>query len=368
MEWGYSVMKQRASIKAKWLIVSAVLLIAVLVTSIVLLGQNNNAVKKQPTEKRLVEPTSAEWLYKNGTWTKVDVPGWGEVMKGDELYGRRARIETDSPIAVLKQRGIGGNVFITVDGKQVVNLGLDGSGGVNEIPIYSNSTGWHQIEVIFSDRRSEIDGLYISKDAKVRKPDYNKRKMVVIGHSYVEGCCASNIALKSFSALVGDILGVESINQGIGRTDINVANGTTKDSGLDRVQTDVINLKPDYVLSVYGYNVIGRISGDMTHKKYQDDYTKFIKMINDALPQTQVFASGISSVAGRSEESLKPYNDDIKNACANALNCTFIDLMGKFNESNYDKYIAPDGIHPSDEGHKFLAEEYAKVISSVMKK
>jgi lysophospholipase L1-like esterase len=367
MEWGYCVVQKRVSIKAKWLVVSAILLIAVIVSSIVLLGQNNNAVKKQSMEKRLVEPTSAEWLYTNGTWNKVDVPGWGEVMKGDAQYGRRARIETDSPIAVLKQRGIGGNVLISVDGKQVVNQGLDGTGENNEIPIYSNSTGWHQIEVVFSNRSSEIDGLYISKDAKARKPEYNKKKLVVIGHSYVEGCCASNIALKSFSALVGDILGVESINQGIGRTDVNVATGTTKNSGLDRVQTDVINLKPDYVLSVYGYNVIG-IGGDMTHKKYQDDYTKFIKMINDALPQTQVFASGIASVAGRSEESLKPYNDDIKNACANALNCTFIDLAGKFNESNYDKYIANDGIHPSDEGHKFLAEEYAKVISSVIKK
>jgi hypothetical protein len=49
--------------------------------------------------------------------------------------------------AVKKQSIEGGNVYITVDGKQVVNLGLEGTGGVNEIPIYSNSTGWHQIEV-----------------------------------------------------------------------------------------------------------------------------------------------------------------------------------------------------------------------------
>jgi hypothetical protein len=58
----------------------------------------------------------------------------------------------------------------------------------------------------------------------------------------------------------------------------------------------------------------------------------------------------------------------LRTACANALNCTFIDLAGKFNEINYDKYIAGDGIHPSDEWHKFLAEEYAKFISSVIKK
>jgi hypothetical protein len=51
----------------------------------------------------------------------------------------------------------------------------------------------------------------------------------------------------------------------------------------------------------------------MTHKQYQDDYTEFIKMINDALPQTQVFVSGIASVADWSDESLKPFNDDIKN-------------------------------------------------------
>ncbi|KIL40411.1 hypothetical protein SD70_13400 [Gordoniibacillus kamchatkensis] len=332
-------------------------------------AQNSSPAQNQIAEKRLIEATSPEWLYTNGSWNKVNVSGWGDVMRSEEQYGSRAQIETDSPLAILKQRGIGGNVIVTVDGKEAVNRGLGTTGEAEEIPILSNSTGWHHIEIIFSNRTSEIDGILISKNAKARKPEYNKKKLVVIGHSYAEGYNASNFALRSFTALVGDILGLESINKGIGRTDINVAVGAAKNSGLDRVQTDVIGLKPDYVLSVFGYNVLSDISvGRMTHKQYQDDYTKFIKAINDALPQTHVFASGIASVPGRPDESLKPVNDDIKNACASASNCTFIDLAGKLNQSNYDKYIAYDGIHPNDAGHKFLAEQYAKVMSEVIKK
>jgi len=121
---------------------------------------------------------------------KVSEPGWGDVMKGwlsganRTQIGRRAKIETDSSFAILKHRTMSGTVTIFVDGKPEVEKALNGES--NEIPIYSDRTGWHQLEFVFSSN-SEIDGLYVSKDAQLKKPEENRKKLVVIGHSLVEG-------------------------------------------------------------------------------------------------------------------------------------------------------------------------------------
>ncbi len=359
--------------KSHLIAMSSILFVLIVSLCIILIGQNQNSVKEQSTEKLFITPTNPAWLYTNGNWKQVNVPGWGDVMKGwlegrnGEQFGRRAKIETDSSFVILKQRSIIGDVTVFVDGEIVINQKMKLSDEINEIPIYSDNTGWHEIEIVHS-ARSEIDGLYISADAKTRKPINNKKKLVVIGHSYVEGCCASNIGLNSFSALMGDMLGVESINQGTGGTDINVSDRSKK-STLERVQSDVIDLKPEYVLSVHGFNAMVPVMiGHFTHEQYEQDYTKFLKEINDALPSTKIFASGIISVPSWTEEELLPFNKDIENACANASNCTYINLSNKWNEDNYSKYLSNDKVHPNDEGHKYLAEEYSSVISSVLNK
>jgi lysophospholipase L1-like esterase len=198
----------------------------------------------------------------------------------------------------------------------------------------------------------------------VMKAEDYKKKLVVIGHSYIEGTGSSNKGLTSIVPVLGEILGVESINQGIGRTDVDVSvPANAKNSGLERVQPDIIQLMPDYVLSVYGYNALRR-----TPEQYQEDYAMFLKTIRDAMPDIPVFASGIISVRSLSEEGAAPYNEAIKKACVSVPNCTFIDLSGKWNKDNYNKYLSHDGVHPNDEGYQFLAEEYAKVMSAVIKK
>ncbi|TCZ79265.1 SGNH/GDSL hydrolase family protein [Paenibacillus albiflavus] len=319
-------------------------------------------------EKKLIEPTSPEWLYANGPWKKVSIEGWGEVMKGwmtsldRSQIGRRAKIETDSTFAVLKHQSRGVAVWIYVDGKLAVDGGI--SSETNEIPIYIDQSGWHQIEFVFSSN-SEISGLYVSPDAHVRKPEDNRKKLVVMGHSYIDGTGSSNYGLTSLVPVLGDILGVESVNQGIGRTDVDVSvPASVNNSGLDRVEADVIQLNPDYVLSVYGYNAAGRIEPE----QYQADYAKYLRTIRDALPDTSLFASGMIAVYTRSDESNAPFNQAIKNACSSVSNCTFIDLSGQWNKDNFPTYVSGDGVHPNDAGYRFLAEEYAKAISSVSKK
>lgn len=311
-------------------------------------------------ERKFVAPSDPAWHYTNGTWTPAEEPDWGEVMKGKQL-GVRASIETDSAYAILKQRGNGGEITVFVDGKPEVTAVLPQDGAVHEIPIFQDSKGWRKIEAAFSGTGGEIGGLFVSQKSKVRKPEDGRKKLVVIGHSYAAGCCINDRGLKSFAPLLGDMLNVESINVGIGRTDINVGG---KYSGLGRVESDVIAFKPDYVLSVYGFNAIREIAaGRTTHEQYEADYTKFIRTITESLPQTRVFASSIISIGGYSDEMLTPYNQDIQKACSSVANCTFIDLSGKWNADNYDLYVSSDGIHPSEEGHRFLAEVYAEAIS-----
>jgi lysophospholipase L1-like esterase len=90
--------------------------------------------------------------------------------------------------------------------------------------------------------------------------------------------------------------------------------------------------------------------------------TAFLTAIQKVLPDTKLFASGIISTSLYPEKDFEPRNTAIKTACASVSNCTYIDLSNKWNETNYRKYISGDGVHPSDEGHEFLAEEYAKAI------
>ncbi|MDR7071648.1 SGNH/GDSL hydrolase family protein [Fictibacillus barbaricus] len=312
---------------------------------------------------KLIKPNSPEWLFTNGPWKEVDEPTVGKVMKGWLVsgdvphYGRRVKIETDSSFAVLKQVGIGGTLTVFVDGKPAVEKKLTADGKVSKIPLYENKTGWHKIEIVHSSL-SELDGLFIDKKANVRKPVESKKRLVVMGHSYAEGYGSKNTALLSFAGLLEDKLGVESINQAVSKTDLDVSvPASSKNSGLDRLQSDVIDLKPDYVLLVYGYNASSR-----NLEQYQKDYSQFLTAIQKALPETKVFASGIPSVSHYSEEDLTPKNLAIQNACHRVSNCTFIDMKDKWNETNYSKYIGSDGVHPSDEGHAFLAEEYAKAI------
>lgn len=334
--------------------------------------QENNEQSLEPVE---ISPTNKSWLYTNGAWKQIDLPGWGNVMQGwlygkdGQQYGRRAHISTNSTFATLKQRGIGGNVSIYVDGKLVVTKELPNDGSLVEIPIYKDSTGWRHIELVYS-LHSEVDGLYISKDAEVKAPKINKKKLVVIGHSYAEGSNSTDIGSKSFVALLGDKLGVESVNQAIGGTDVNKSYPEgKKNSGLDRVKIDVIDEKPDYILVVYGLNVTSDIKykGTMTHQQYREDFKKFLQTIRNDLPNVAIFVSGIISIPGWSDQALSPFNKDIQVAVSQVSNTKFIDLSGLWNSSNYSKYLSSDKVHPNDEGHKFLAEKYAEAIKPYLK-
>lgn len=318
--------------------------------------------KKLSKPNKFIPATDPSWLFTNGQWKQATESGWGEVMKG-QMVGRRAHIMTNSPSAILKQRGIGGTITIFVDNKLAVNQMLPKDGSAVEIPLYTASSEWHTIDIAFS-HNSEIDGLYVEFGSEIKQPapKYAK-KLVVIGHSYAEGGNASDWGLKSFPSLLGDLLGVETINQGVAGTDVSI--NSAKDSlnsGLNRLKKDVIDEKPDYVLVTYGLNTIPSDT-----KKVQADFTALLTSLRKELPAVPIFVSGIISIPGLSDKQLQPYNSSIQNAAKTIGNGIFIDMAGSWNDSNYAKYLSSDKVLPNDDGHQYLADKYAAMIKPYIK-
>lgn len=320
------------------------------------------ATAKPSKPSKLIAAADPAWLFTNGKWTSAQIQGWGEVRQAI-MYGRRAHIMTNSPAAILKQRGIGGTVSVFVDSQLAVSQSLPNDGAVVEIPLFSGVPGWHTIEIAFS-HTSEIDGLYVEHGSELKQPASKyKKKLVVIGHSYAEGGNASDMGLKSFTALLGEQLGVEAINQGVAGTDVNVNSDKDKlNSGFNRLKKDVIDEAPDYVLVTYGLNVIPSDT-----KKVQADFTSFLSSIRKELPATTIFVSGILSIPSLSDKQLQPYNSSIQNAVKAVNNVVFIDMAGQWNEGNYAKYLSDDKVLPNDEGHQYLADKYAAIIRPYLK-
>lgn len=325
---------------------------------------SGSAVASAPSGKpdKLVEATDPAWLYTNGAWSQASESGWGEVKKAARI-GRKAQLMTNSPSAVLKQRAIGGTLTVTVDKQPVVRQTLPADGSALDIPLYKGAAGWHTIEITFS-HAAEIDGLWIESGSELKQPaSPAAKKLVVLGHSYVEGGNATDWGAKSFTALLGGLLGVETVNQGVAGTDVAVNSGKDAlDSGLNRYRADVVAEKPDYVLLVYGLNAI-----PSDPRKMQADYTSLLTALRKELPSVPIFVSGIVSTPSYSDKQLQPYNASIQNAVKATSQAVFIDLAGAWTTVNYAQYVSSDQVLPTDAGHQFLADKYAAAIKPYLK-
>ncbi|MRH41144.1 hypothetical protein GH741_00460 [Aquibacillus halophilus] len=315
-----------------------------------------------------ITATDNAWLYTHGNWDVVEVDGWGKVMQGtfsstgNPAYDRRAKISTDSSFVTLKQRKTGGTVSVFVDGELVVTNELASDGLEKEIEIYTGSTGWHEIELAFSDV-PEVSGIYISKDAEVRQPETNEEKLVVIGHNYVQ---AETNEEFHFTNLIENELGIETVNQGISGTDLNVNYPEDQEnSGINRVEDDVIAEDPTGVLVVYGANALGYSDdGTMNYSAFYQDFVLFLQEIKNGLPDVPVYVSGLISTPNLNNQIVQRLNQNILAASWEIDNSTFIDLSGYWDSSNYTNYYTNDYSSLTVEGHQFLADQYTEAMET----
>lgn len=345
------------------------------------LGQGVTTLAAQ---RAFISPLDPAWSYSSGPWARLPHPGWptdrmaavmsaawvraGKVIKGG--VGRRCAIVTNSPIATILVEGDGQSFSIALDDAPAMRIGpLSTDGSMIEIPLFAGRSGMTRIEMTF-DMIGANDGLYIVEGAGVFPvPEKAMPRLVILGNGYAQGVGASAPGVTSCSALIGERLHWETINQGWQYTDVDVRSGEQGDpenSGLDRVVTDVVALTPMAVLLIYGLQAA---SAPRPSWEYAYHYADMLRRIRTALPSSPIFCSGFPPCNGNlSAAYVQEWNAALRSASSTVDNCPFIEAADWWGPENYfggsgPVYVAGDNVHPNDMGHQFLADKYADAIA-----
>ena len=184
-------------------------------------------------------------------------------------------------------------------------------------------------------------------------------------------CFGDSITKRGYPAIVGELLGVESINAGVG--------GHTSSEGLRRMSTDVLEKKPDVVVIFFGTNDI-RVDNPKKHtspEKYQSNLEAMIaacqkidaKVVLCTLPpikadpffqrhDRKVFdaAGGLPVLIAAQRRAAI--------AVAKEHSVALVDLQKLLAEE--PNWMSPDGVHPNEEGNRIIAKHIAAAIEPLL--
>lgn len=178
-------------------------------------------------------------------------------------------------------------------------------------------------------------------------------KVVCIGNSIVNGFPFQRS--KSFSSVLREETGWEVINKGI--------NGQSTDEIKERFSIDALKHKPDKIVILSGANdFIFSINEPEEAIKNYEEMAKGAKeagvqvylaapLLTDAPQASEFWATGVDVDYNVVNEKLKKFRELILES-AKALNVDFIDLQKKY--ETFAQYV--DGVHPTEEGQRFLAD------------
>lgn len=172
--------------------------------------------------------------------------------------------------------------------------------------------------------------------------------------------------------LTGDIMyrypdKYQVINLGIG--------GNKVTDMYDRIKADCIDLKPDYLTLFVGVNDGWHGYEDEKNdvvETYISVYTKYIEEVKAALPNIRIYIIEPfileSEITLKNPERIERVKQLAKAArgIAEKFSLPFIELQAKFDEmsklSSKPTYWAGDGVHPTLQGHKIIAEQVMKTL------
>jgi lysophospholipase L1-like esterase len=211
-------------------------------------------------------------------------------------------------------------------------------------------------------------------------------KCVVVGDSFTEPTGATN-GFTGWGTIACDLLGWEASVSGSGGTGYLATPNAWRVPFSGRVQTDIINQKPQYVIIAGGIN-----DSASTDAQVQAAATSLYKTIQAALPETIiiVISNWTPKIPGAAELSRA---SALKTA---ALNCgiAYIDtlngtsytpdgtkLMSNLGSwmtgssgntgtpaasGNASMYTGPDGTHPAAAGHIYLGQRVAAEVHRIL--
>ena len=166
----------------------------------------------------------------------------------------------------------------------------------------------------------------------------------------------------------------EIINKGI--------NGHTTCDLLNRLQVDVIDLKPDVVTILAGVNDVNRLiqgtEGGMVCEESFSALNSIVETIKEKLPETKIIMMEPFALSGSITEKVK-YNAFMEELGKRGENTKrisekchvlFIPLQKIFDDALKvmpENYWLLDGVHPTPAGHEIVKREWIRAFKSLYK-
>lgn len=147
-----------------------------------------------------------------------------------------------------------------------------------------------------------------------------------------------------------------------------------------RIKSDIINLKPDYMSIMIGVNDVWHeinMQNGVDADKFEIIYDMLISDVIKALPDIKImiiepYVLPESATVGELEDGRDKYEvfrsevlkrAEVSKRIADKYNLVFLPLQQKLDELTKIQpavYWVYDGVHPSNIGHEFIANEWVK--------
>ena len=156
-------------------------------------------------------------------------------------------------------------------------------------------------------------------------------------------------------------------------------------SVYDRMQKDIIDIKPDYMSILIGVNDVWHryeFTGEgTTAEKFEKTYDLLLARLKSEFPELKLIIMGAFVLEGTATCNRESHPDryavftkevaqmaSIAKKLAGKYSCPFIDLQSAFDEANKTfsaKELLSDGVHPTRKGHEIIAREWLVAFSEL---
>lgn len=306
-------------------------------------------------------------------------------------YGRYCELYTKSS---------GANWNAIIDGRAPAGtMGRASSGDIGD----SGSTLLHKIDCGFVGLHDIIiegtsnfffGGIRREHDGAVYPPLHPKgESLIFLGDSWTEGTGATYYSIGGYVRHLGHIIGnLNLANSGSGGCGYIADNNGGRVPFISRVQTDIINRRPDAVCFGGGLNDLKPVEQDHTWTvaQFKQRFKDTVQLVQNGVPGVRVIVYAAPYVNGSPTQG----SIDLRNAMGEVAievgaelfvdpivttaiasdpnspnyNLGWITGQGYIGhttgEGNADKFIIADHSHPSDEGHIYLAARIAAEMAA----
>jgi lysophospholipase L1-like esterase len=281
----------------------------------------------------------------------------------------------------------GGCYRISIDGRRMTDLmqSLGGTtpGSTHMLTVNLGAAQPRTIRLDFSV--APFGGIYLPPGASMWKPATPARRIMVLGDSIPGG---SNMntggGQGTWFPRAARLLGYrDAWNEALGQTGY-IAAGSTATLGT-RAPIDVIPHNPDVLVIFAGYNDVGGSQSAISSAA-----ASLYSAIQSGLPNCRTYVIGCWSPTGSPGSSITntdttlrtaaaaaglPFISPISGSVYNAAG-TLIATHGPWitgtgrvgattGSGNADTYIGTDAVHPTDAGHKYLADRVVAAIQEL---